>query len=919
MVMDARTDAAGISAHTMSSAALSARLGVDPARGLARERVAELRARFGFNELPEAEGTPAWRELLAQFTEPVVLLLMAAAVVSGVVGEKADAIAIVTIVVLNGVLGFVQEKRAERSLAALQKLGAPVAKVIRDGEARSLPTRELVPGDVILLEAGDHVAADARLTESISLHVQEAALTGESAPVEKDATRILPKDATIGDRSNMVHMATIVSAGKATAIVTETGMQTELGKIAGMLAHEETEPTPLQKRLSELGRILLVACLAIVAIVFGLELWRGGHILPVLLFSVSLAVAAVPEGLPAVVTIALALGLQRMIKRNALVRKLPSVETLGAVTVICSDKTGTLTRNEMTVREVATADALVRVTGAGYAPKGDFFVGARPIAHVEGDLAAVLRAASACTNATLHPRAEGGGWDVIGDPTEAALVVAARKAGLEEAGKRTYEIPFDSDRRAMSVVVREASGARELFTKGAPEIVLSLCSSELRGGKIVPLDDTRRTAILAANGEMASRALRVLGVAHRKLADGEAVAERDLVFMGLVGMIDPPRDEAKASVEKCRRAGIRPIMITGDHPATALAIAREIGIAVGADRAVTGRELDAMDEEGLARELSLIAVFARVSAEHKLRVVRACKRRGDVVAMTGDGVNDAPALKAADIGIAMGRSGTDVAKESAAMVLVDDNFASIVSAVEEGRGIYDNVQKVLLYLLSCNAGEIVFVLATSLLGWPAPLLPLQLLWINLVTDGPPALALALEPPEPDVMSRPPRGTREGLLPRWLGTAVLWQGLLIGGVAFAAFAIHYGPHPWMLARARTMAFCVLVFGELWRSLAARSAKISLVKLGLGGNPWLLGTIVVSAMLQVSIVSLPFAQPLFEATTHYTWEWLDILGVSLLPTVLIESVKMVQDTLRHRNRPSGGAPRDDVAGANRAPSS
>jgi Ca2+-transporting ATPase len=898
-----------ITPYAMPINEVLARLGSDAQRGLRSDQVAASRTRFGWNELTEAPPTPLWQKLLAQFKDLVIWILIVAAVISGAIGEWPDTVAILAIVLLNGLLGFFQEERAEQSLAALQKLSAPLAKVIRDGALQTLPARDLMPGDLVELEAGDNIPADARLIRAFGLRVQEAALTGESVPVEKDADCVLGITAPLGDRRNMVYMGTVLAAGKTSAVVVATGMHTELGRIAGMLARYEPEPTPLQRRLAELGKILIVACFVIVGLIFSLQMLRGGSLLQVLLLAISLAVAAVPEGLPAVVTMALALGLQRMVKRNALIRKLPSVETLGAVTVICSDKTGTLTRNEMTVREIVAGGERFQVTGAGYAPRGQFLK-TSPNDRQQSvdpeildprhasDLFQALTVGTRCNNARITPQGDGSEtWRVIGDPTEGALVVAALKAGIDANNGRhrvDYEIPFDSERKAMSVVMRE-DGKLVMYTKGAPEIILSKCSRELRAGNIEPLTDARRSEIIETNSQMASRALRVLALSYREIPeDGARVyEERDLVFAGLVGMIDPPREEAKEAVRKCHEAGIRPVMITGDHPATAVAIARELHISTEGDRAITGQELDGFSDDELAKQVEHISVYARVSAEHKLRVVRAWKSRKQVVAMTGDGVNDAPAVQAADIGIAMGVSGTDVTKEAAAMVLTDDNFASIVNAVEEGRCIYDNIQKVLFFLLSCNVGEILLMLVASLLGWPAPLLPIQLLWINLVTDGLPALALSLEKPEPGIMQRKPRSPKESMLSMRSGLTILLQGALVGGVTLIAFGVVYLTHPnseEAVGRARTMAFCVLVYAELLRALAARSQTLTLTQLGLFSNPQLLGAIGLSFLLQLSVVMLPFARPVFESVQHFAWEWILLFGLALTPAAVIEALKV-----------------------------
>lgn len=897
-------------AHAQSAQDVVAALEADQHQGLSPEKVAQLRPRFGWNELAVAPQEPLWRKFLSQFNEIVVWMLVVAALVSGALGEWTDATAIIAIVLLNAILGFVQEEKAERALAALQKLAAPAARVLRDGRLQPLPARELVPGDVIDLDAGDNVPADARLLEAFSLRVQESALTGESVPVDKDARCVLPESASLGDRRNMVYLGTVIAGGKARAVVSGTGMHTELGQIAGMLQAYEAEPTPLQRKLAHLGKILAIICLVLVAIVFALKIAHGDALMDAFLLSVSLAVAAVPEGLPAVVTVSLALGLQRMVKRNALIRKLPSVETLGSVTVICSDKTGTLTRNEMTVREAIAGGVPYRITGSGYAPHGEFRRktpdGQETAVHAQddADLTLLLEIASRCNHAQVLPSGDGeGAWQVVGDPTEGALVVAALKAGIEapEHDRHVlYEMPFDSDRKAMSVVLPHDAGGAVMYAKGAPEAILTKCVAERRTGQVVPLSDSRRQEIMQANAQMAAGALRVLAFAYRDCPDGaERFAEEELVFVGLTGMIDPPREEVKQAVATCRAAGIRPIMITGDHPATAAAIAKELGIAMPADTIVTGRELDTLTDKELAAQVEQISVYARVTAEHKLRVVRAWKSRGEVVAMTGDGVNDAPAVKAADIGIAMGLTGTDVTRETSAMILMDDNFASIVNAVEEGRAIYDNIQKFLTYLLSCNIGEMLLMLVSSLLGWPAPLVPVQLLWINLVTDGLPALALGLEPPEPGVMNRKPRSPHESMLSLGLGAAVILQGVLLAAVGLTAFAIVYAAHPGDEAQARTATFCVVVFGELFRALAARSGTWTFVQLGPFTNPFVFGAVAISGLLQVSIVLLPFAQPVFEIVAHPWREWFVLMLLSLTPVTVIESTKLVRQRLKRRN--------------------
>jgi Ca2+-transporting ATPase len=885
-------------AHAVEAAKVLEMLAVDPARGLSAERVAVLLTQYGRNELAEAPPLPTWKRFVRQFSDLVVLMLVAASIIAGMLDEWTDSLAILAIVCLNAVIGFVQEHRAERALAALRRLALPNARVIRDGRLITLPTRELLPGDIVQLEAGDHVPADCRLLDAFGLRTQEATLTGESAPQDKTPDIRLDPDTSLGDRKNMAYLGTVVAAGKARAVVVATGMSTELGHIAELLQGTEPESTPLQRRLSQLGRLLLILVLAVIAIVFTLQILRGGDVLDVFMLSVSLAVAAVPEGLPAVVTIALALGLQRMVKRNALIRRLPSVETLGSVTVICTDKTGTLTRNEMTLREIVVGTTCYHVTGVGYRSQGDFLRqpgAARIEPRHEHDLLEALTIGVWCNNAQVVPEPSGD-WRVIGDPTEGALLVAALKAAIEKRDDQRsviYEIPFDSDRKMMSVVVRDSGKSLILYAKGAPEVILDRCKDELRDGEVVALSPDRDDWLRQRSAEMAGRALRVLAVAYRSVPHDNAglYEETDLVFAGLVGMMDPPREEAREAVRVCHDAGIRPVMITGDHPVTALSVARELAIAGDTDRVLTGRELDAIPDEQLAVEVGRIAVYARVAAEHKLRVVRAWKNRGQVVAMTGDGVNDAPAIKAADIGIAMGVMGSDVTREASDMVLLDDNFASIVRAVAEGRTIYDNIQKVINYLLSSNTSEILLIFIAALLGWPAPVLAVQLLWINLVSDGFPALALAVEPPERDVMRRRPHPPHEPVVSWRQGARMLLYGGMMAAVGLIAFAAVYRQDVANLPQARTVTFCVVTFAQLFFAVSCRSQRFTLPELGLFSNPQLIFALVVSGLLQLSIVTMPFARPVFEVATALSlWEWGLIVGLALVPVSLIEIAKL-----------------------------
>ena len=892
-----------MNSHSSALDVIAAELKTDLLRGLEEAEAASRRKQFGPNELREAPRQPLWRRFLEQFKDLVVWILIAAAVIAGFLGDVTDTFAILAIVLLNGLIGFFQQERAEQAIAALRKLSSPSAKVIRGGQVQSVPAAELIPGDLIELEAGDYIPADARLLEAFSLQIQEASLTGESAPVEKDAQATLPEDATLGDRRNMIYMGTVAATGRARALIVATGMRTELGRIAGMLEREPPEPTPLQRRLTELGKVLVWVCLTLVAIVYGLEVARSGEWLKTFLVAVSLAVAAVPEGLPAVVTLALALGLQRMARRNALVRKLPSVETLGSVTVICSDKTGTLTRNEMTVRTVVAGQVEYRVSGTGYSAEGKFFAQESSIdVSKTPDLHLLLTIAARCNNAKVIPaKDQKDAWQVLGDPTEGALVVVSRKGGIAEhstPGEPIAEIPFDSQRKAMSVIYREGDGSLVMYTKGAPEVILPLCTYEFVSGESRPLSDERREAIFEESAHLAAAALRVLSLSLRKnpVKETDKFLEKDLVFAGLCGMIDPPREEAKDAVAAARSAGIRPVMITGDHPETARAIATELGILTGDDQVLTGQELETQSDDWLAGRVKQISVYARVSAEHKLRVVHAWRKHGDVVAMTGDGVNDAPAVKAADIGIAMGVSGTDVTKEASDMVLTDDNFKTIVSAVEEGRCIFENIQNVVRYLLSCNAGEVLFMLFAALAGWPIPLAAIQILWINLVTDGLPALALAMEPPDHSIMLRPPRPPHEPVLTIQQGTSILINGVLIAAATAAGFWLIYRGNAANLSQASTAAFCILAYSQLMFSFACRSSRYTLPELGIHTNPHLLAAIVLSALLQLGAVTLPFMQPLLEVAAGPSPGWLLILGFSLAPVSVVEVSKIILAVLK-----------------------
>ncbi|MFZ5800441.1 MAG: calcium-transporting P-type ATPase, PMR1-type [Candidatus Omnitrophota bacterium] len=875
-------------------------LGSDLTGGLSSQEVKIRLEKYGLNQLKEKKGRSAFSIFLEQFADFIVWILLAAALVSGFLKEWVDALAIIGIVIINAILGFIQEYRAEKSLAALKKLSAPNSKVIRDGRHQIIPSRELLPGDLIELEAGDNIPADSRLVWlTANFSVQEASLTGESTPVLKTALSLEEKDIPLADRANMVYMGTSVAAGKARALVCETGMQTELGRIAGMIQEIEPEATPLQKKLEQFGKWIVVLCFVLVGLVFVLGLLRGGKILDMFLTAVSLAVAAIPEGLPAVVTIALALGVQRMVKRHALIRKLPSVETLGCATVICSDKTGTLTKNEMTVQAVFADETLFKVTGIGYAPKGEFIFNNQPINPADfPSLNKSLLCGVLCNSAELS--AENGNYKIIGDPTEGALLTAAAKVGLEKNSLEQEfpffeEIPFDSERKKMTVI-RKDKNKLVAFVKGAPDILLNDCAGIEIKGAARALNETDRQKILQANSGLADQAMRVLAVAYRTLEKEpdkyEAkTIERELVFVGLIAMIDPPREEVKKAIVECKEAGIKTVMITGDHKNTAVAIARQLGFFKEDSLALTADELDKLSDAEFIRTVERVPVYARVSPEHKLRIVRAWRKRGEIVAMTGDGVNDAPAVKEADIGVAMGITGTDVTKEVSDMVITDDNFASIVAAVEEGRGIYDNIKKFVHYLLSCNAGEILVMFVSSLIGLPVPLLPIHILWVNLVTDGLPALALGVDPVEANIMQRPPRQPNEAVVTKEKGLLMLGQGAFIALCSLLAFSFVLFIEKEGLERARTAAFIVLACSQLFHSFNCRSATESLFKIGVFSNTKLILATAVSFFLQMAVVYLPFLQRIFKTEPLGVLDWFLVVGISSFPLWAMEAVKLV----------------------------
>jgi Ca2+-transporting ATPase len=863
--------------HALTSAQAAALLGNDAAAGLSSAEAARRLAEHGPNRIREAQARGPWQMLLSQFTDFMIVLLLAAAIVSGVIGEIEDAAAILAIVVLNAIVGFVQEYRAEKALRALQQLAALQAHCVRDGAIRTLPAADLVPGDVVVLDAGSVVPADVRLSEVAQLKVEEAALTGESHPVDKDSRPVLDTDAALGDRVNMAYSGTVVTHGRGHGLVVATGMATELGRIANLLASTQASRTPLQQRLARFGKQLSAAAIAICALVFVLGILRGESVVLMFLTAVSLAVAAVPEALPAVVTIGLALGAQRMVRKNALVRRLPAVETLGSVTYICSDKTGTLTENRMRAELFAANGESHRAW-----PDGDKLE--------QEPWRSFVRALAISNDATLDHEGR-----VVGDPTETALYRAAHDAGyvkreLEEQMPRIAELPFDSDRKCMTTLHRcRASGRVIAFTKGAPEGLLERCRWTVAANGLEAIDRPRlaeEAARLAASG------LRVLAVASREwdevpdlLHDG---VESDLAFVGFVGLIDPPRAEAAAAVAECLDAGMTPVMITGDHPLTAHAIATRLGIiGAGEHRLLTGRELAALDSTALRERVQDARVYARVNPEQKIAIVKALQERGEFVAMTGDGVNDAPALKRANIGIAMGRVGTDVAREASDIVLLDDNFATIVGAVREGRRIYDNIRKFVKFVLAGNLAEILTLLVAPLLGLPIPLAPIQILWVNLVTDGLPGLALAGETEEKGVMSRPPRAPAESLFAGGIAYHIVWVGCLIGGLSIGVQAIGIAAS----AHWQTMIFTTLTFAQLYHVMAIRSERESLLTIGVASNLPLLGAVLLGAALQLAVVYVPAMNEIMKTQPLDAGELAVCVAVPATVFVAVEIEKLL----------------------------
>ncbi|MFC1960229.1 cation-translocating P-type ATPase [Chloroflexota bacterium] len=929
-----------LNAYTLSTKETAQQLQSDPTKGLTAEEAQQRLTQYGHNELREDPPPTLLARLWEQFNNFIVMLLVVAAVISAIVGTYTsegytDTLAIMAIVILNAILGVVQEGRAEAALRALKQMTAPEAHVIRGGQIETIPSREVVPGDVVLLDTGNYIPADTRLLEGFNLQIDEAPLTGESVPVNKLPDEIIGEESSLGDRRNMAFMGSIVSYGRGQGMVVSTGMHTEIGKIAEMLQSQEDPPTPLQVRLDQLGKWLGWATLVVCAIVFAVGMMRLVNANPItdlgewfgivehqdamielFMIAISLAIAAVPEGLPAVVTIALALGMQRMIRRHVLIRKLAAVETLGSANVICSDKTGTLTTNEMTVVQVMVDNQIIHISGEGYNPEGQFSQNSSDLdIATQPTLQRIARNAMLCNDAIIEQNSEG--WRLVGDPTEGALMTMGLKTGLTSTAlagdwPRVAEIPFDSSRKRMTTIHQSANGGGsiEAVTKGAPEFILERCTNMVSAGEIVPLDDQQRHKILQYNSNLAGQALRVLAVAYRALDEvpespDADVVEQSLTFVGLAAMRDPARPEVKPAIATALDAGLRTVMITGDYPDTAAAIAKELGLLEETGETMTGVELNNISDEELVEKARTVSVYARVNPVHKMRIVEALQKDNNVVAMTGDGVNDAPALKRAHIGVAMGITGTDVTKQTADMVLTDDNYASIVSAIEEGRVIYANIRKFVFYLISCNVGEILIIFSAMLMGLLLPLLPIHLLWLNLVTDGAPALALAMEGKEPDIMRRKPRPANQPILTRdlWILTgiqAVVETIATLGVYILALNTIEMDPTNPVLSR--TMAFTTLVVAELLRAFTARSERYNVWQIGIFTNKWMVYAVGLSFVLLLCVLYVPFLQPVFETTALTGQQWLMTLPFIILPSAAAEIAKFFIRTSTDTKKPA-----------------
>ena len=879
--------------YQMSASEVISVLNSSRRTGLNDKEVAERQKKYGPNIIARKKKINPLLIFINQFKSFLIALLLVAATISIIIGHYIDAVVIITIVIMNAIIGFSQEYRAERAVEALKALAAPKARVIRNGKEIKIAASELVPGDIIIVEQGDKVPADARLIEAVNLKVDEAALTGESVSVTKDIA-IIRKRALVAERKNMIFMNTIVTNGRAIAIVTDTGLNTEVGRIARLIEEAEIKETPLQKKLANVARILGIATIVICAIIFTTGILRGLELFDMFLTSISLAVAAVPEGLPAIITITLAIGLERMAKRKAIIRRLPAVETLGSCNIICTDKTGTLTKNEMTVRKLYVNGKIIDVTGEGYIPKGYFHVQGKKVDPLKDKhMHLLLHIGALCNGANLYE--EDGRWKITGDPTEAALIVLAAKAGLlKETMLKHYphisELSFDAKRKRMSTIHKHENEILA-FVKGAPDIMLTRCTHILKDGQVRRLTSAEKRKILSVAEQMADQALRVLGMAYKKVPTTlkkytiENI-ENELIFVGLTGMIDPPRPEARAALKRCKQAGIKVSIVTGDHKKTAAAIARELGLVDSNAKIINGEELDQMSDQELEKIADKIAVYARVSPEHKMRIVRALQKKGYVTAMTGDGVNDAPALKQADIGVAMGLAGTDVAKEAADMVLEDDNFATIVSAVQEGRGVFDNIKKSIAFLLSGNIAEIMIIFVAVLAGLPLPLLAVQILWINLVTDGLPALALSADPISEYVMRRKPRPLKESVFHGLRAYLVEYPIILFIG-ALALFWWFLSSHN--IAYAQTAVFTSVVIFEMFQAFSCHSLDAPIIKARPFVNKWLLTSALIAITLQIAIVNIPFLQEIFHTTSLNLKDWLIIFAFSSFGFLYLEVYK------------------------------
>jgi P-type Ca2+ transporter type 2C len=886
--------------HELDVTEVEKALDSDFSSGLSKDEVKKRIKNNGYNELDEGEKQSALLLFFSQFKDFMVVVLLAATLISGLLGEYIDAIAIIAIVIINGFLGFFQERKAEKSLQALKELSAPQVQVLREAEWIKIPSKEVVIGDVIRFTSGDRIGADVRLIDEKSLEIEESALTGESLPVSKNTEILRTPKPGIGDMENIAFMGTMVTRGSGIGVVVATGMKTAMGQIADLLQNADSMTTPLQRRLEQLGKILITVAILLTVLVVAVGVLQGQELYTMFLAGVSLAVAAIPEGLPAIVTVALSLGVQKMIKKNAIVRKLPAVETLGCASVICSDKTGTMTQNKMAVTHLWSSGQTWQVDGVGYEPKGQFYRNDKPInPKDEKALQQMLMFGMLCNHSRLIQKdAE---IMIDGDPTEGALLVSAMKAGYDRnklLAEYTIanEFPFDSARKMMSVFVKDQQGRQFIVTKGAPDVLIGKCESVLWGGKSQYLSNNIKTNVQEAIDGLASKALRTIAIAYKPVPANtfilnEQEAEKDLIFIGVQGMIDPPRPEVKKAVKECREAGIKTVMITGDHVITAKAIAKQLGIMTKNSKVLDGKALSEMTVDELEDVVDDVSVFARVSPEHKLKIVKAFQNRGHVVAMTGDGVNDAPAIKAADIGVAMGITGTDVAKEASSLVLLDDNFATIKAAIIEGRNIYENIRKFVRYLLASNVGEILVMLFAMLLALPLPLVPIQILWVNLVTDGLPAMALGLDRPEDDVMKRSPRSPKEGVFSRGLGWKVVSRGFLIGLVTLFAFMIVYRQHPDQLIYAQTVAFATLVMAQLIHVFDCRSEK-SILSRNPFGNPYLVWAVISSLVLMLIVIYYPGLQPIFHTVPIELRDWLLIIGLSSIPTFLLAGTFLIR---------------------------